>query len=158
MWPREVFYSLVTNESGKGKKTQLAKGLGLVNEPGVYVLYRDGVPYYVGEARRLRDRLWTHASSPRTRYHNFWNHFCAFVIKDSRLRKQVEGILIAAMPTANGARPRLQRARMPQVVVGMSREIYRHQANPKLEFEMLAHRLKKIEQLLRKQKRQKRDA
>jgi len=34
MWPREVFYHLVPNESGKGKKVALARGLELVNEPG----------------------------------------------------------------------------------------------------------------------------
>jgi len=154
MWPREVFYWLVKNESGKGKKISVARGLELVNEPGVYVLYRDGIPYYVGQALRLRDRLWAHACLPGARYHNFWNHFSAFVIEQQALRNQVEGILIAAMPTANGAKPRLQRAKMPDVVSRMSRDIYKHQANPKLEFEVLTRRLvKKMEQLLGKRLR-----
>jgi hypothetical protein len=50
MWPREVFYQLGPNATGKGKNVLTVKGLELVNEPGVYVLYRDGIPYYVGQA------------------------------------------------------------------------------------------------------------
>lgn len=150
MWPREVFYCLLENGSGKRKKVQLAKGLELVNKPGVYVLYRDGVPYYVGQATKLRHRLWAHACSPGARYYNFWNHFSAFVVEDRGLRSQVEAILIAAMPTANGARPRLKRARIPVVVSRMSRDIYRHQANPKEAFEGLTHRLRKLEQVLKR--------
>jgi len=150
MWPREVFYHLVPNVSGKGKQVHLSKGLELVNEPGVYVLYRDGIPYYVGQATKLRHRLWAHACSPAARYHNFWNHFSAFVIKSPHLRNQVEGILIAAMPTANGAKPRLKRAKIPDAVSKMTRSIYEHQANPNREFEKLTRRLKRMELLLRR--------
>jgi hypothetical protein len=152
MWPREVFYL-----SEKGKRGHLAKGLELLSQHGgVYVLYREGVPYYVGKATRLYDRLWAHACQPGARYHNFWNHFSAFVIEGRRQMNQVEGILIAAMPTANGARPALKKAPMPEELSKMSRDIYRHQANPKLEFEALArHLVKSMEQLLRRQKRRK---
>jgi hypothetical protein len=143
------------NEGGKRKKIRLAKGLELVNEPGVYVLYRDGVPYYVGQALKLHDRLWAHACSPSARYYNFWNHFSAFVVDSPAQRNQVEAILIAAMPTANGAKPRLKRARIPLVVSRMSRDIYAHQANPNQEFEKLTRRLKRLEQLLRTRKSRK---
>jgi hypothetical protein len=61
MLPREVFYHLTPNASGKGKNIHPVKGLELVNEPGVYVLYRDGIPYYVGKTNKLRYRLWAHA-------------------------------------------------------------------------------------------------
>src|SRR5271170_3620056 len=61
MWPREVFYFLVPKEEGKRRKVSLGKGLDLVNEAGVYVLYRDDIPYYIGQAAKLRHRLWTHA-------------------------------------------------------------------------------------------------
>jgi excinuclease UvrABC nuclease subunit len=155
MWPREVFYQLGASSNGKGKKGKDVlsfKGLGLVNEPGVYVLYRDGVPYYVGKATKLRQRLWAHACSPAARYHNFWNHFSAFVVKTPALRNQVEAILIAAMPTANGAKPRIKRAPVPEVVTRMSRAIYEHQANPGLEFKKIADRLKKMERLLKASK------
>ena len=152
MWPREVFYQLGPSTSGKGKNVLTVKGLELVNEPGVYVLYRDGIPYYVGQATKLRHRLWAHACSPAARYHNFWNHFSAFVIKEPHLRNQIEGVLIAAMPTANGAKPRLKRAKIPDLVSRMSRDIYQHQANPTMEFKKLTARLKRMEQMLRKRK------
>ena len=78
--------------------------------------------------------------------------FLAFVIKTKSLRNEIEGVLIAAMPTANGAKPRLKKARIPDVVSRMSRDIYEHQANPRLEFDKLTDRLRKMEQLLRKRK------
>lgn len=72
MWPRELFYKLGPNESGKGKDVLRFKGLAIVNEPGVYVLYRDGIPRtMLGRPRLLRKRLWAHANSPAARYHNF---------------------------------------------------------------------------------------
>lgn len=146
MWPREVFYCLVPNESGKGKKVSLGKGLDLVNQPGVYVLYRNDIPYYVGQAAKLRHRLWEHACAPGTRYHNFWNYFSAFVIDDPDLRNQIEGVLIAAMPTANGARPRIKRAKVPSAVSKMTRDIYQHQANPKADFRALRVILRKLQE------------
>jgi len=47
----------------------------LVNEPSVYVLYRDNIPYCVGQATKLRHRLWSHAGSPGARYGNFLSRF-----------------------------------------------------------------------------------
>jgi hypothetical protein len=138
MWPREVFYWLVPKEEGKRRKVALGKGLDLVNEAGVYVLYRDDIPYYIGQATKLRHRLWAHACAPGARYHNFWNYFSAFVIENRDLRNEVEGILIAAMPTANSAKPRLKRAKFPSEVSKMARGIYRSRANPHEEFENLA--------------------
>jgi hypothetical protein len=129
MWPREVFDCLIPNEKG-GTKKVLAGVLDLVNQPGVYVLYRDDIPYYIGQALKLRGRLWAHANSPGGTYGNFWNYFSAFVIRDQKMRDEVEGILIAAMPTANSAKPRLKRAKYPQVVKQMVRKIRRYQANP----------------------------
>ncbi len=146
VWPREIFYSLVPNQSGSKRTTAvLAKGLELLNEPGVYVLYRDDIPYYVGQAgNKLRKRLWDHACVPGARYNNFWNYFSAFVIKDRGLRNLVEGILIAAMPTANGARPLLRRAPFPPEMRKMTRELREYQVNPKREFEKLSRLVKKL--------------
>ncbi len=62
MWPREVFDCLIPNSNGKGKGTKLVKGLELLNKPGVYVLYRNEIPYYIGPAAPLRARLCYHAS------------------------------------------------------------------------------------------------
>jgi hypothetical protein len=129
MWPREVFDCLIPNENG-GRKKILGKGLDLVNEPGVYVLYRDDIPYYIGQATKLRQRLWLHAGSPGARYSNFWNYFSAFVIREKKMRDEIEGILIAAMPTANSAKPKLKRAKFPVVVSRMVRRIRKYQANP----------------------------
>ena len=126
---------MIPNDSGSGKKVILGKGrkgLELVNEPGVYVLYRDDIPYYIGQAQKLRHRLWLHASSSGARYGNFWNYFSAFVIRDPKMRDEVEGILIAAMPTANSAKPKLKRAKFPSAVSQMVRRMRRFRANPPL--------------------------
>jgi hypothetical protein len=106
MWPRELF-------DGKNGNQVLVKGLKILSMPGVYVLYHDRIPYYVGKAAVLRKRLWPHANRPGSKYYNFWNFFSVFVVEDPTLRGQLEGFLIAAMPTANGARPRIQRAQLP---------------------------------------------
>jgi hypothetical protein len=52
---------------------------------------------------------------------------------DSKKRNEVEGILIAAMPTANSAKPRLARAKFPKVVSQMVRRIKKFQANPPIK-------------------------
>src|SRR5947209_4611415 len=80
MWPREVFDCLVVDE--KPRKQAMAKGLEILTKPGVYILYRDDLPYYIGQASRLRSRLWQHANVPGARYHNFWNFFSVFVAED----------------------------------------------------------------------------
>ena len=54
MWPREVFDRLVVSN---GKKRTLAKTLNILTKPGVYILFRDAVPYYIGKADRMRSRL-----------------------------------------------------------------------------------------------------
>jgi len=104
MLPRALFHM-------KDGKEILAARL---KDPGVYVLYRDDEPYYIGKTgKTLFKRLKTHALRPNARRYNFWNYFSAFEIKDSDHRNEVEAILIAAMPTAaNSARPKLQRMKL----------------------------------------------
>ena len=51
----------IRRSSGRKKRRSLAKTLDILTRPGVYVLYRDGVPYYIGKAARMRSRLWQHA-------------------------------------------------------------------------------------------------
>jgi hypothetical protein len=128
MWPREIFDHI--DEDGKTKKSTLARSLEFLRQSGVYILYRDDVPYYVGQAVRLRGRLMDHAMNPTTRYYNFWNFFSAFVVLDPDKRNEVEGILISAMPTANSAQPRLTKERLPKEVINMVRKIRRDRANP----------------------------
>jgi len=154
MWPREVFYCLVENENGSKHKKILAKGLEFVNEPGVYVLYRDDIPYYVGKASgKLRYRLWAHACAPGARYHNFWNFFSAFVIHDSKTRNLVEAILIAAMPTANGARPRIKKLAFSPAVRRMTHDIQQFRANPRMDFDKLTRLVRETKSLLKTKSR-----
>src|ERR1051326_6797472 len=90
MWPRAVFDAPAT--TGKGL---LARELNmLTKQPGVYILYWDDKPYYIGKANNLRRRLWQHSHNPNDRYYNLWNHFSAFVIETGAL-DEIEGILIA---------------------------------------------------------------
>ena len=124
VWPREVFEKFPPPD-GRGKQTIMAKAVSFLDGPGVYILYRDDEPYYIGQAKRLRSRLWRHAIRPEGRYYHFWNFFSAFAVSDQRLRNELEGILIAAMPTANSAKPKIQREKIPPVVRKLLREIYR---------------------------------
>jgi hypothetical protein len=59
-----------------------------------------------------------------------WNFFSFFVVDDASRRNEIEGILIAAMPTANSARPKLPGERMDKRIAMMLRELRRSQANP----------------------------
>jgi hypothetical protein len=105
-WPRALF-------DCKSGKRLVVKALPILSRPGVYVLYRDDTPYYVGQAKRLRSRLWSHASQPTSRYYHFWNYFSVFAVEDAKIRNLLESVLIAAMPTANGAKPRIRKEQLP---------------------------------------------
>jgi hypothetical protein len=129
MWPREVFDCLVPNGNRKQALVKV-KGLEILEEPGVYVLYRDDVPYYIGQAGKLRKRLWHHAEKPDSRYYQFWNYFSVFVVEDAKNRDEIEGILIAAMPTANGSKPKMKKQKYPAQVKILVRDIRRNRANP----------------------------
>jgi|SRR5437899_341185 len=136
MWPRDIFFRrLRKGNSRKGpssRKRYLFRDIPLLRKPGVYVLYRDDVPYYIGQATRLRTRLWAHACKPDGRYYNHWNFFSAFVIEDENQRNEIERILIAAMPTANSMKP-LKKEKKPPEIIRMEREIRFTLANPSLE-------------------------
>ncbi|HZR55614.1 MAG TPA: GIY-YIG nuclease family protein [Terriglobales bacterium] len=123
MWPREVFEK-VQPQNG-GRKIIMAKSSEFLSGPGVYILYRDDEPYYIGQAEKLRRRLWNHAIKTDSRYYHFWNFFSAFAINDENYRNEVEGILIAALPTAaNSAKPKLPKEKMPRDVGILLRKIY----------------------------------
>jgi hypothetical protein len=127
MWPREVLDRYLA--SGE-KPKMLAKHLEILDNPGIYILYRDGMPYYIGRADKLRTRLLRHAWDIHGGHYNLWNFFSFFVVDDRAGRDEIEGILIAAMPTANGAKPKLPRERMPKNIATMLRELRRFRANP----------------------------
>lgn len=121
-WPRAVF-DLVDKEVGRGSAL-VAKSLEVLSSPGVYVLYHDDQPYYVGKADRLRKRLYQHANSPNNRGYDRWNSFSAFVVNDDpNLMSYLEAVLIAAMPTQNSAKPKLQRVSMRSSVARIVKEL-----------------------------------
>jgi hypothetical protein len=124
MWPRDVF-----DYPGHIKKF-LADELTILESPGVYVLYRDDVPDYIGKTDGfLCKRLYVHAKNPTSRYDYFWNYFSVFVIADEKNRAIVESLLIAAMPTANSARPQaFERHKVPREIIKMIRDQRRHKA------------------------------
>jgi hypothetical protein len=100
MWPRALFHM-------KQGKAVLKSNL---DKPGVYILYRDDEPYYIGKTSKpLIKRLTTHALKPNARRYNFWNYFSAFEISEPSHRDEVEAILISAMPTANSSKPKFER-------------------------------------------------
>jgi len=115
-WPREIF----------DHKAKMAREIEFLNNPGVYVLYNDGEPHYIGQAVSMFKRLHDHAH-PKSRYYHLWNTFSAFQIGSARrqdkLRDELEAILIAAMPTANAAKPKLSKMSMPPTVVGLMRRM-----------------------------------
>ena len=119
MWPREVF------DTKLGGGVLAAQLDFLTKEKGVYVLYRDEHPYYIGKSGdSLFARLRGHAVNPRRRYYNFWNYFSAFAVPDKKGRDELEGILIAAMPTANGAKPRFgAKERLPKPVSNLMKKL-----------------------------------
>jgi hypothetical protein len=86
---------------------------------GVYVLYRDERPYYVGQTRRtLFQRLHDHANKSPDAYFGFWNSFSAFAVHKDDLN-EVEAILIAAMPTENSKKPKLKPIPLPKEVANI---------------------------------------
>jgi hypothetical protein len=113
MWPRWVF----DFDGWPEVKERL-------RQPGVYVLFRDDQPYYVGQTeKKLFRRVQAHATNPRGRYFHFWNYFSAFVVPNAKHRDEVEGVLIAAMPTANSATPRIHRIRLPKNVTSLMKRL-----------------------------------
>lgn len=110
MWPRAIFERRIG-------KTLLAAQIDFLREKGVYILYRDEHPYYIGKTSiSLFRRLRHHAIRPQARYFNFWNLFSAFAVPAKKGRDELEAILIAAMPTVNSAEPKLTKMRFPREV------------------------------------------
>lgn len=109
MWPRAIFHNQSESPSKRGNAHLLAREFVVLNQPGVYILYRDDRPFYVGQARNLRSRLRTHANTMNSFKGYFWNYFSAFVVRDVGYIDEVEAIVIAAMPAVltNSSKPSL---------------------------------------------------
>ena len=155
MWPREF-----CDTRQKGKNRLLIWDFPDLQKPGVYVLYRDEEPYYIGKAEKLRKRLFAHSNHTTDRYYNFWNLFSAFVVKDKKYLSEVETILIAAMPTANSATPRMRKIKMPEEVTAQMKRVRKHQADPwtRKEFAQLLKISRQIRQMMRVPKKKKKHA
>lgn len=122
LWPREIF------DVRNGKRL-LASDSELLKKPGVYVLYRDEEPYYIGKANKaLFQRLHAHANHPHDAYYNFWNLFSAFAVTSKVARDELEGVLIASMPTANSSQPKLNKIRMPSEVSALMHKLRQSRA------------------------------
>ena len=123
MWPREVFDIFEKN-------SLVVKKLKELNQPGVYILYRDDKPYYIGKTRRtLFLRLHDHSNKSTDPYFNFWNYFSFFVVPDPNHVDEVEGILIASMTTANSAVPKIKQIKLPKSIADVLRVARRKAVN-----------------------------
>lgn len=66
---------------------------------GVYVLSKDGKPYYIGLAKKLPNRLGHHL---KDRHAHKWDHFNFYAIRSQKYVKDLESILIrVARPKGN---------------------------------------------------------
>ena len=122
MWPRAIFH---THEID-GQKGSIAGSIPELDSSGVYVLYRDDVPFYVGKTEgKLRSRLWKHANGVVSLQSYFWNYFSAYIVKEKSHIAEVEAILISAMPSVimNGAKPRLTRVPTKKSIRILMREL-----------------------------------
>jgi hypothetical protein len=125
LWPRDVLDVRLEGERKGKPSSKLAE----LQTPGLYVLYREDTPYYVGKTDRILDRLWFHADHPGDPRHAFWTHFSAFLVP-RRYLDDVEGLLISALPTAaNSATRRFPRIRLPEPLSVRLRDARRARAN-----------------------------
>jgi len=114
MWPREIFHTKL-----EGQKGPIVNSIPELRKPGVYVLYRDDVPFYVGKTQnKLRSRLKTHANSLTSSKSYFWNYFSAYIVENPSHIDEVEAILISAMPSVitNSSKPKLPRVPMTEPI------------------------------------------
>ena len=114
MWPRDLFSQ---KENGRLLIKKMVPQLGC---PGVYVLYKDEEPFYIGRASRLMSRLHSHANKVTAKHYAHWNYFSAFALEiegqDSNQKLAlIEAFLIASMPkTRNDSTPRFKRIQIPK--------------------------------------------
>jgi hypothetical protein len=73
----------------KHEKRAVVRELEILSQPGVYVLSRDDVPYYVRKVTTLRRCLWSDANPLISKNYNFWNYFSMFAIEDIAIRNQL---------------------------------------------------------------------
>lgn len=115
MWPRAIFSSPSEERPRRGRAPAVAMGIPALDSSGVYILYRDDQPYYVGQTKgKLTSRLRKHANGVGGLRTYFWNYFSAFLVDDPSQIDKIEAILISAMPSvlSNSSAPKLERQKM----------------------------------------------
>ncbi len=110
MWPREVYYLKDKNKPLESVREKLRQ------KPGIYILYHNGSPYYIGQAKNLWLRIRSHAVNQNSKHFHGWTHFSAFILADTHHMTELEGLLIAAsgLGTANSSRRRMKRILLPK--------------------------------------------
>jgi hypothetical protein len=125
MWPRAIY------DISRGRESKFDKELmeTKLSHPGVYILYRDDQPYYIGKTKGpLHVRIYHHANHTGDAYYNFWNFFSAFAVPDVNHLSEIEGLLIASIPTANAAQPSIERIGLPKEIASVITELRRKAA------------------------------
>jgi len=109
LWPREV-YDMKSN----GKNIESVKN-ELFGKPGIYVLYRDEKPYYVGQAVNLWKRIKRHAVNQNSKQFHGWTKFSAFILEDKKYMNELEGLILSVLEneTANGAKQKITKIPLP---------------------------------------------
>jgi len=88
---------------------------------GIYVLSRNGEPYYVGLASKIRSRLGRHL---KDKHKGKWDRFSIYLIRRKKFLRDVESILIRVLsPKGNGQRGRF--AKKGNLVGKLKKEILR---------------------------------
>ena len=125
LWPREVF------DIREGKNRLLMEAQKLLSGPGVYILYRDDVPYYIGKTENnLYNRIYKHANQPGAKYYRYWNYFSAYIVDTIKHIDDVEGLLITAIPAAaNSSKPKINRILLPRSIKNLMGRLRRISAD-----------------------------
>jgi hypothetical protein len=114
-WPRTVYNLKDGNKPLESVREKLRQ------KPGIYILYQNDKPYYVGQAKNLWARIRRHATNQNAKHYYSWTHFSAFIVNDAQSIKELEGLIIAAFDTAavNSAKPRMTRILLPREATKM---------------------------------------
>ena len=110
MWPREAYNLKEGNKHLESVRKELRQ------KPGVYILYQNGQPYYIGQAKNLWYRIRNHAINQNAKHYHLWTYFSAFILTDTDYMNELEGLIIATVgtTTANGAIMRMKRILLPK--------------------------------------------
>jgi hypothetical protein len=110
MWPRQVYNLKIGNKHLESIRQELHQ------KSGIYILYRNGTPHYVGQARNLWRRIRNHTINQNAKHYHHWTHFSAFILSDIEHMNELEGLIIAAsgLGIANSARHRMKMILLPK--------------------------------------------